>query len=435
MRSRLSIHAVKKILIVADDTFVATNYRDHLTNAGLQVQVAAESQMGLDLLRQFGPDAVLAGGAPPSASGLHWMRAIRTDARFHQLPILALLSSETAQAIQQAQDAGASRCGSRANCPPKMALDILQSLVSRVNGQIPAPSDLVSPAASSPVDRHHAPVSITAAAHAPLPPTVTAPQPFLDPTSAPLLITATDNQVQGGVDKSFFASLPSALSDLRGMLPGLVKAETEPARAKILQTLHLQIQGLTTNANPTGAVLFIRMAKALESLLKELHAKPGHVTSSSLRTIASAIDSLNQLAQLPATSDHHELFPPSILVVDDEPISRHAVTHALEKAKLRSVGVRSPLVACDLLADNRFDLIFLDISMPEMTGHELCARLRSMPAHKKTPVIFVTGLSDFDNRANSSRIGGTDFIAKPFLLSELAVKAVYHLLRAQMTGR
>jgi PleD family two-component response regulator len=89
-------------------------------------------------------------------------------------------------------------------------------------------------------------------------------------------------------------------------------------------------------------------------------------------------------------------------------------------------------VAYDLLAENRFDLIFLDVGMPGMSGFELCTRLRQLPAHKKTPVVFVTSLNDFESRASSTMSGGNDFIAKPFLFIELAVKALVCVLRGRL---
>jgi len=55
-----------------------------------------------------------------------------------------------------------------------------------------------------------------------------------------------------------------------------------------------------------------------------------------------------------------------------------------------------------------------------------------LPAHKKTPVIFVTSLNDFENRANSTMSGGNDFIGKPFLFIELAVKALVCVLRKRL---
>jgi len=124
--------------------------------------------------------------------------------------------------------------------------------------------------------------------------------------------------------------------------------------------------------------------------------------------------------------------PAQVLVVDDEAISRRAVTYALEKAKLKAVAVEDPRVAYQLLSERPFDLVFLDVDMPGMNGFELCARLRSLPAHKNTPVVFVTGLNDLENRANSMVSGGNDFIAKPFLFIELAVKALVYVMRARL---
>jgi CheY-like chemotaxis protein len=121
-----------------------------------------------------------------------------------------------------------------------------------------------------------------------------------------------------------------------------------------------------------------------------------------------------------------------ILVVDDEAISRCAVVYALEKARLQSVNVEDPQQALQLLKENDFDLIFLDVDMPGMTGFELCAKLRTLPRHKKTPVVFVTSLNDFDSRTTSTMAGGNDFICKPFLFTELTVKALIYVLRAKL---
>ena len=118
--------------------------------------------------------------------------------------------------------------------------------------------------------------------------------------------------------------------------------------------------------------------------------------------------------------------------MDDEPISRRAITYALEKAHLPSTNVEDPNAAFKLLEEKKFDLVFLDVDMPGMNGHELCAKLRNLPQHAKTPVVFVTALSDFDNRTSSLMAGGNDFIAKPFLFIELTVKALIHVLRGKL---
>ncbi len=175
-----------------------------------------------------------------------------------------------------------------------------------------------------------------------------------------------------------------------------------------------------------------QMADALEALLKELYEKPKNITSSALRTVASAIDFLGVLFDRHTLPDQQEIPSANILVVDDEAISRRAVTYALEKAKLKPVNVEDPLVAFKMLSENKFDLIFLDVDMPGMNGFELCSKLRTLPAHKKTPVVFVTSLNDFESRASSTMSGGSDFIAKPFLFIELAVKALVYVLRGRL---
>ncbi len=122
-------------------------------------------------------------------------------------------------------------------------------------------------------------------------------------------------------------------------------------------------------------------------------------------------------------------------MVDDEAISRRAVTYALEKAKLKAVSVENPEAALQMLAEKTFDLVFLDVDMPGMNGFELCTKLRALQRNKTTPVVFVTSLTDFESRANSTISGGNDLIAKPFLFIELTVKALVYILRGRSPAK
>jgi DNA-binding response OmpR family regulator len=167
-------------------------------------------------------------------------------------------------------------------------------------------------------------------------------------------------------------------------------------------------------------------------LLKELQEKPANINVSTLRTVALAIDFLAVLFNNPDVVEKQNLPPVNVLVVDDEAISRRAMVYALERARLKCLSVDDPQTGYNLLAQNRFDLVFLDVDMPGMSGFELCAKLRELPMHKKTPVIFVTGLNAFENRARSMMSGGNDLIGKPFLFIELAVKALVFMLRERL---
>ena len=396
---------MKKILIVEDDQIVANIYRNKFSVEGFQVEVASDGHVGLELVRSFRPDAVLLDLMLPKITGVELMKKIRAEPGLETLPVIVFSNTYLTGMVQEAWKAGATKCLSKANCTPKQVIEIVRGQLSN-NGK----------AATTP------PASVPAA-------------PANDrPAQTPQNIAGMEADVafQDDVRKSFIGGLPATLSALRGMLKGMIKAETELTRLKHVDELYHRIHALTGGAGMAGMHQIAQMADAVEALLKELHEKPKNITASTLRTVASAIDFLGVLFERGILPEQQEIPPANILVVDDEAISRRAVTHALEKARLKSVNVEDPLVAYKLLSESRFDLIFLDVNMPGMNGFELCTKLRTHPAHKKTPVVFVTSLNDFECRASSTISGGTDFIAKPFLFIELAVKALVYVLRGRL---
>lgn len=167
------------------------------------------------------------------------------------------------------------------------------------------------------------------------------------------------------------------------------------------------------------------------SALTELYENPKSINSSTTRTLAHTVDFLAQLANDVDAAEAIKLGSASVLVVDDEALSRKAVMRGLEKAELKAMDVADPGAAFEQCKKQNFDLIFLDIDMPGMNGYDLCKQIRQQPQHAKTPVVFVTGLTDFASRAKSTISGGNDLIAKPFLIIELAVKALTFLIKAQ----
>ncbi len=120
------------------------------------------------------------------------------------------------------------------------------------------------------------------------------------------------------------------------------------------------------------------------------------------------------------------------VLVDDETISRRAVVFALNKARVASVDLADPQEGLEKARTMKFDLIYLDVDMPGINGFELCSRIRADTQNKTTPVVFITGLSDFENRARSTMSGGNDLIAKPFMFIELAVKSLTYIMKGRL---
>jgi DNA-binding response OmpR family regulator len=407
---------MKKILIIEDDQIVANIYRNKFSLEGYSVEIALDGETGLELSRSFQPDGIILDLMLPKISGVEVLKRLRSQPEFQGLPVLVFSNTYLANMVQEAWKAGATKCLSKASCSPKQVIEAMKNMLGNGHAPAPAPEQTNAPAVPS--------VPAPAPAN---------PGPVNSPQPAPTLASKdADAEFQADLRSSFIEGLPETLTTLRGLLQALIKTDNEMTRLKLIQDLYRRIHALTGNAGLTGLCEIAQMSDALEALLKELYEKPRNINRSTLRTVALAIDFLSLLFDRGHVTDHAEQPQANILVVDDEPISRRAITYALEKAKLKCVSVEDPQLAYTLLTENSFDLVFLDVDMPGMNGYELCAKLRKLANHKKTPVVFVTSLTDFESRTHSTMSGGNDFIAKPFLFIELAVRALVYVLRGRL---
>jgi DNA-binding response OmpR family regulator len=389
---------MKKILIIEDDQIVANVYRNKLSVEGYQAEIASDGETGLKLMRTFKPELIVLDLMLPKMSGVDVIKAVRSEAGFATVPIVVFSNTYLTNMVQEAWKAGATKCLSKASCSPREVIDIVRSTIGH-SGAIPQAMPVIT---SAPKEK---PASLGSEA---------------------------DSEFQADLRKTFIDSLPATLTALRAAMQSIVKADGEMNRLKQIYELYRNIHAVNGNAGVAGLVQIAHLSGALEALLKELYEKPKNINPSTLRTVAAGVDFLGLLFTKGTLPEKQEVPTANILVVDDEAISRRAIIYALEKARLKSVNVENPEDAYKLLTENQFDLIFLDVDMPGMTGFELCTKLRALPLHKKTPVVFVTSLNDFDNRTSSSMAGGNDFIAKPFLFIELTVKALIHVLRSKI---
>lgn len=403
---------MKKLLIVEDDQIVGTIYRHKFQAAGFEVELATDGEAGLKAVSAFRPSVVILDLMLPKMNGVEVLRRLRDQPETRGLPVVVLTNAYMSTLVQDAWRAGANHCMIKANCSPKQLVELVNKTLSGTTST--PPPDFASMAAA-------------------FPPGMQAPAP------PPALLTESpspehDTSFQTEVRQNFLTGVSDQISELRSLLQAFAKGEGEPARLQKLFTLYRKIHTLTSNAAVSGLSTAAEMSSALEALLKELYEKPKNINSSTIRTVAQAIDLISVLFERKSNLDRTTAMPPAILVVDDDAISRRAVVIALQKASLNCQELDDPIPALDVLSESAFDLIFLDVNMPGMSGFDLCEKIRSIPRHVKTPVIFVTGLTDFETRTRSTLSGGTDMIAKPFLFMELAVKALTYLLKAQLTG-
>jgi len=116
-----------------------------------------------------------------------------------------------------------------------------------------------------------------------------------------------------------------------------------------------------------------------------------------------------------------------ILIVDDSPKNIQVVAGILKKENVEFSFALNGKTALLIIESEAFDLILLDIMMPEMNGYELCEILKKNPVAKDIPVIFLTAKTDTESIIKGFESGGVDYIVKPFNPSELLARVKTHL--------
>jgi len=122
---------------------------------------------------------------------------------------------------------------------------------------------------------------------------------------------------------------------------------------------------------------------------------------------------------------------PTILVVEDEPAIADTIQYALESEGFRCLRLEVGAGVVEVLDRQPVALVVLDIGLPDMSGIEVCRRIRE---HHDVPVIFLTARSGEVDRVVGLELGADDYVTKPFSPRELAARAKAVLRRARSGG-
>jgi adenylate cyclase len=117
----------------------------------------------------------------------------------------------------------------------------------------------------------------------------------------------------------------------------------------------------------------------------------------------------------------------TILIVDDTPTNIGIISSVLKdsfRTKVATNGEKALVLAS---AEDRPDLILLDITMPGMDGYEVCRRLKANPATSNIPVIFLTAKTDDDDERQGFDVGAVDYVHKPFSAPIVLARVKTHI--------
>lgn len=363
---------MKRILLLADDPLLTNFYREKFHAAGIGIETARTCAAAEKILAEKAPDLALTDPVTVAGSTLDTVKALRSALGDKPLLVFSKLPAQIA--------AGVEKCGATkvlGDIPPDIVLREVQSALG-------------------------------------LP---------------------ENGSTAFGEDKAEFwlhsvvEAAPEAIKAVRAALHVFIK-DTRDSDA--LYALFRELHSLAARAAVADLEAVKKMTGAVEALVYDLYTMPEQVNPSILRTVSQSIDFLTNLldeknvrrAQDPTMSD--------VFVVDDEAAARQIISAAMKMVDLKITCAADPEMALSVLEDNCFNLIFLDVNLPERSGFDLCTQVRQLEDHRKTPVVFLTGMATFQNRAQSSLSGGNDFVGKPFNLHELGVKALTWIFKDQL---
>jgi len=368
----------KRILLIHGDRLLQQFYREKLEEGGFVVDVRNDLSGAEAILSDRKPEVILLDLVHQHGRAVNFVKLLRADPSTEKIPLLILPSvlNELANAAFQA---GATKIIYADGSPITSILNAVKVALGQ-------------------------PELLKGASHA-----------FFQPEVSWAELT--------------FSNALKTVNEMRQCLPGLTATPPEPPA---LRGLWLLVHGFAGRAALLPGKPLAQFLEALDQLVHDLNEAPDQLNPSTLRTIGQALDFLATIAN-PASLDR--LADPSaakILIVDDEPGALQFISAALHLAELKAATADTPSASLEKLKIGRWDLIFLDIGLPQVDGFQLCTKIRTIEKLKTTPIVFITGMASFKNKATACLSGGNDFVGKPFNLCELGVKALTWLYRGQL---
>ena len=111
-----------------------------------------------------------------------------------------------------------------------------------------------------------------------------------------------------------------------------------------------------------------------------------------------------------------------VLVCDDEPYIVESVSYVVRKAGFPVVTAEDGEAAVEAVRRERPDLVFLDIMMPKISGHEVCRRIREDPATRHAYVVMLTARGQEEDERRAMEAGADEFVTKPFSPRKMRAK-------------
>jgi CheY-like chemotaxis protein len=190
----------------------------------------------------------------------------------------------------------------------------------------------------------------------------------------------------------------------------------QSARAKVMTEILTNLRGESTGQAAGDLDRLLQAVRDLERLAREAPSKwagtsplPGNVADTSKPVFSLHVE--------PETGSPESAAGPCLgrlLVVDDNEVNRDMLSRRLIRERYEVTQAANGREALEILERENFDLVLLDIIMPELDGFAVLERLRANPRWKDTPVIMISALDEISHVVRCIEMGAEDYLPKPF---------------------
>ncbi len=407
-----------RFLVVDDDRISRQALSRSLEKAFSQPDLAVDGETALAQAAKQVYDVIFLDVQMPGMDGFELCTKIRDTVPNRAAPVVFVTGQSDFDARCKSTLSG----GNDLMGKPFLTFEVtVKALTLALHGRLQGAAQKSLPKPDPTRDKADSSVTVMAGSR-PVPGFTPVPRPPLSPPPP-----KTDE-----ITSAFLLRASKQLGPLWELCQTILQVSNKETRQSLLADGFLRVNSLISGPGPQVVHPAYQMSAALEGLLRKMLQNSGHATPSALDTVATAVALLTDLC-VPGLKADLAIDPPiQMLVVDDDLVARRTLVGALQTAFNKPDSAENGETALALALGKPFDVIFLDVVMPGMDGFELCKKIRATVANRAAPVVFVTGQSDFDARAQMTRNGGDDLIGKPFLTSEITVKALAFALRGRL---
>lgn len=363
-----------RILLVVGEPTLRISFLSRFRLMGIDVEVASNGELALEKLRRNQIDAVFLDLMLRETDSAKVIKKIRKDREFAALPVFGYASAFSARQIKKVTKAGATKVfDENGSSIDAIVAEISSELFDGVSD-----GEFVQEIAAN-------------------------------GSETPDQLLESVNRVQRHLEQ---------MANLRG-----------DALAVGYGELRGKVQRVTNLSMRAGRYDMARLSSGLQSVLKVYHEIPEHATESSFHTVTVAVEVLATISTEASLAEGPHALEFTAAIVDDEMVSRSIVCSALRSVGFTFEVFTHPAEILRHAASHKTDLVVVNMCAEETAGFDVCQRLRDQKNTENTPVLFVSGISEFRDRKKVISSGADEVITKPFIFMELSLKALSLALR------